>query len=83
MVRRGAASLDRGDPEATMHCAMAKRLATDAASLSALFEREYARTFGHSMDEHHEIVTVRALLRLPRGIRHAPRSNGTVPRAGR
>jgi alkylation response protein AidB-like acyl-CoA dehydrogenase len=30
MLRRGAASLDRGDPEATMHCAMAKRLATDA-----------------------------------------------------
>src|ERR1700720_203422 len=30
MVRHGAASLDRGDPEATMHCAMAKRLATDA-----------------------------------------------------
>ncbi|HEX3522959.1 MAG TPA: acyl-CoA dehydrogenase family protein, partial [Stellaceae bacterium] len=29
MVRRGAASLDHGDPEATMHCAMAKRLATD------------------------------------------------------
>ena len=30
MVRRGAASLDRGASEATMHCAMAKRLATDA-----------------------------------------------------
>ena len=30
MMRRGAASLDRGDPEATMHCAMAKRFATDA-----------------------------------------------------
>ena len=30
MVRRGAASLDRGDPAATMHCAMAKRFATDA-----------------------------------------------------
>jgi alkylation response protein AidB-like acyl-CoA dehydrogenase len=30
MVRRGAASLDRGDPDAAMHCAMAKRLATDA-----------------------------------------------------
>ena len=30
LVRRGAASLDRGDPEATLHCAMAKRLATDA-----------------------------------------------------
>src|SRR5215472_284024 len=29
MVRRGAASLDSGDPQATMHCAMAKRLATD------------------------------------------------------
>jgi alkylation response protein AidB-like acyl-CoA dehydrogenase len=30
MVSRGAASLDRGDPQATMHCAMAKRFATDA-----------------------------------------------------
>ena len=30
MVQRGAAGLDRGDPQATMHCAMAKRLATDA-----------------------------------------------------
>ena len=30
MVQRGAASLDRGDARATMHCAMAKRLATDA-----------------------------------------------------
>jgi alkylation response protein AidB-like acyl-CoA dehydrogenase len=30
MMRRGAASLDRGHPEATMHCAMAKRFATDA-----------------------------------------------------
>jgi alkylation response protein AidB-like acyl-CoA dehydrogenase len=30
MMRRGAASLDRGDSEATMHCAMAKRFATDA-----------------------------------------------------
>ena len=30
MVRRGAASLDRSDLESTMHCAMAKRMATDA-----------------------------------------------------
>jgi hypothetical protein len=30
MVQRGAASLDRGDPQATTHCAMAKRFATDA-----------------------------------------------------
>jgi alkylation response protein AidB-like acyl-CoA dehydrogenase len=30
MVWRGAASLGRGDPQAVMHCAMAKRLATDA-----------------------------------------------------
>jgi alkylation response protein AidB-like acyl-CoA dehydrogenase len=30
MVHRGAASLDAGDPEATLHCAMAKRFATDA-----------------------------------------------------
>jgi alkylation response protein AidB-like acyl-CoA dehydrogenase len=30
MVWRGAASLDRSDPQAVAHCAMAKRLATDA-----------------------------------------------------
>ena len=30
MVRRGAAALDAGDPEATQYCAMAKRFATDA-----------------------------------------------------
>jgi alkylation response protein AidB-like acyl-CoA dehydrogenase len=30
LVGRGAASLDRGEAEATMHCAMAKRFATDA-----------------------------------------------------
>jgi alkylation response protein AidB-like acyl-CoA dehydrogenase len=30
MVWRGAASLDRAEPQAVMHCAMAKRLATDA-----------------------------------------------------
>ncbi|MBX6369296.1 MAG: isobutyryl-CoA dehydrogenase [Rhodospirillales bacterium] len=29
MVWRGAVSLDSADPEATLHCAMAKRLATD------------------------------------------------------
>jgi alkylation response protein AidB-like acyl-CoA dehydrogenase len=30
MVHRGAASLDAGAPDATLHCAMAKRFATDA-----------------------------------------------------
>jgi alkylation response protein AidB-like acyl-CoA dehydrogenase len=30
MVHRAAHSLDRADPDATVHCAMAKRLATDA-----------------------------------------------------
>ena len=30
MVRLGAFKLDHGDPEATLHCAMAKRFATDA-----------------------------------------------------
>jgi len=29
MTWRAAASLDAGDPQATMHCAMAKRFATD------------------------------------------------------
>ncbi len=30
MLRRAAFSLDKGDPDATLYCAMAKRLATDA-----------------------------------------------------
>jgi alkylation response protein AidB-like acyl-CoA dehydrogenase len=30
LLRRAAASLDKGDPEAAVHCAMAKRFATDA-----------------------------------------------------
>jgi len=30
LLWRAATSLDRGDPDATLHCAMAKRLATDA-----------------------------------------------------
>jgi alkylation response protein AidB-like acyl-CoA dehydrogenase len=30
MLRRAAQSLDNGAPDATLHCAMAKRLATDA-----------------------------------------------------
>jgi alkylation response protein AidB-like acyl-CoA dehydrogenase len=30
MLRRAALSLDTGDPDATLHCAMAKRVATDA-----------------------------------------------------
>jgi alkylation response protein AidB-like acyl-CoA dehydrogenase len=30
MLRRAAVSLDKADPDATLHCAMAKRLATDA-----------------------------------------------------
>src|SRR6185437_6473568 len=30
MVYRGAVSLDAADPDATLHCAMAKRFATDA-----------------------------------------------------
>ncbi|HVB15971.1 MAG TPA: acyl-CoA dehydrogenase family protein [Stellaceae bacterium] len=30
LLRRAAVSLDKGDPDATLHCAMAKRLATDA-----------------------------------------------------
>jgi alkylation response protein AidB-like acyl-CoA dehydrogenase len=30
MLRRAASSLDKVAPDATLHCAMAKRLATDA-----------------------------------------------------
>ena len=35
MLRRAASSLDNGDPDATLHCAMAKRLATDAGFRTA------------------------------------------------
>jgi N-methylhydantoinase A len=52
----------------------AGRVTAPAHVLGALFEREYARTFGHSMDEEHEIVTVRALVREPRELRRPPRS---------
>jgi alkylation response protein AidB-like acyl-CoA dehydrogenase len=35
MLRRAAASLDKGDPDATLYCAMAKRVATDAGFRTA------------------------------------------------
>ena len=35
MLRRAASSLDNGDPDATLHCAMAKRLATDSGFRTA------------------------------------------------
>jgi alkylation response protein AidB-like acyl-CoA dehydrogenase len=35
MLRRAACSLDAGDPDATLHCAMAKRVATDAGFRTA------------------------------------------------
>jgi N-methylhydantoinase A len=43
----------------------ATRLTADADTLRATFIREYERTFGHSMDEAVEIVSVRATLRTP------------------
>jgi N-methylhydantoinase A len=55
------------------------RVTAPAHALGALFEREYARTFGHSMDEEHEIVTVRALVREPRELRRPPRSSEQRP----
>ena len=41
------------------------RLGADAAATAAAFEAEYARIFGHRMDEAIEIVAVRATLRTP------------------
>ncbi len=41
------------------------RLGADAAETAAAFEAEYARIFGHGMDEAIEIVAVRATLRTP------------------
>jgi N-methylhydantoinase A len=54
------------------------RIQGGAPALAAIFEREYARTFGHRMDEQHEIVCVRALTRLPRESRRRA-ANGNVP----
>ncbi len=42
-----------------------RRLTDDADGLRAAFFRDYERTFGHSMDEPVEIVSVRATLRTP------------------
>jgi N-methylhydantoinase A len=55
------------------------RIAVDAAALGAIFERDYARTFGATMEEQKEIVTVRAIVRLPRELRHAPRGGDARP----
>jgi isobutyryl-CoA dehydrogenase len=52
MLRRAACSLDKRDPDATLHCAMAKRLATDAgfrvcnAALQLHGGYGYLRDFG-------------------------------------
>src|SRR5262249_14256703 len=48
------------------------RVTAGAAELARLFEVGYARTYGSSMDEALEITTVRALVRLPREVRHTP-----------
>jgi len=41
------------------------RVAASVGEINHLFTREYERTFGHSMDEAVEIVSVRATLRTP------------------
>jgi N-methylhydantoinase A len=41
------------------------RISDDAARIRELFEREYGRTFGHSMEEEIEIVSIRATIRTP------------------
>ncbi len=53
-------------------------LAADSAHIRALFETEYERTFGHTMDEAVEIVTIRASVVSPlSSLRsYAPSSNG-------
>jgi N-methylhydantoinase A len=63
----------------------ATRLTADLDGLRATFIREYERTFGHSMDEAVEIVSVRATLRtpLPRRAEKPPpvSENGRAPAA--
>jgi N-methylhydantoinase A len=58
--------------------------ACDAAELRELFDREYDRTFGHSMDEEVEIVSLRATLTTPlpaRSERFAATASGEGPAA--
>ncbi len=45
--------------------ATAGRIGASVSDIHGLFTREYGRTFGHSMDEAVEIVSVRATLRTP------------------
>jgi N-methylhydantoinase A len=53
----------------------------DAAELRSLFDREYNRTFGHSMDEEVEIVSLRATLTTPLPAR-TERFAAAAPAAG-
>jgi N-methylhydantoinase A len=59
----------------------AARLTVGADALRSTFMREYERTFGHSMDEAVEIVSVRATLRspLPRRAEKLPGSGNGRP----
>src|SRR5919107_1877295 len=50
MLRRAASSLDKGDPDATLHCAMAKRLATDSGFHTANEALQLHGGYGHLKD---------------------------------
>ncbi len=60
MVHRAARSLDDGDPDATLHCAMAKRFATDAGFRIANEALQLHGGYGY-----HEGLSDRALCARP------------------
>jgi N-methylhydantoinase A len=63
------------------------RISAHTQDIHEAFTREYDRTFGHTMDERVEIVSVRATLRIPlprraeEHIRHATEPDGRHPRS--
>jgi alkylation response protein AidB-like acyl-CoA dehydrogenase len=77
MVWRAAASLDAADPEATPHCAMAKRFATDVAFAVCNEALQLHGGYGYLKDERY-LRDVRAS--DPR--RHQRRSCASLSRGG-
>ena len=50
LLWRAATSLDKGDPDATLHCAMAKRLATDSGFQICNEARQLHGGYGYLKD---------------------------------
>ena len=71
MIRQAAAKLDRGDPEATLYCAMAKRFATDAGFDICNDALQLHGDDAGLLKGHRAVTLAQPRHRLLRGIRRA------------